>query len=257
MPVRYEVAGKIAYFTFDRPEKHNAVDPEMMEEFEQGILDFTADSSVAVAIITGAGDEAFCVGVDLAKTAPLVTANKIPSPPTRRVLTLKGAEVWKPLIAAVNGYCLGGGTELLLGTDIRVASENASFGLPEVRWAMTPRGGGAVRLPRQIPYAVAMEMLLTGETISAQRAYEVGLVNRVVKFDDLMSVAEGYASKICENGPLAIRAIKETSQRTCGVPLMYAYEIDFRLAEPVFASEDAREGPRAFSEKRKPTYKGA
>lgn len=256
MPVDYETDGKIAYITLNRPEAHNAIDPEMLKQFERLILEFEDDTSVSLAIITGAGDKAFCAGVDLEKTAPLVAAKKIPSPPTRRVLTLKGAEVWKPIIAAVNGYCLAGGMELALGTDIRVAADHASFGLPEARWSLTPRGGGTVRLLRQIPHAVAMEMLLTGERISARRAFEIGLVNCVVKAEALMPAAEEYAAKILRNGPLAIRAIKESSHRTSGVPLTYAYELDFRLSESVFASDDAREGPRAFSEKREPRFRG-
>lgn len=257
MPVHYDVDGRIAFLTIDRVEAKNAMDPEMAEQFETTILQFAADPACMVAIITGAGDEAFCAGADLRSMLPLVASGAILSTPTRRVLTLKGVEVWKPIIAAVNGYCLGGGTELLLGTDIRVAASHASFGLPEVRWAVTPRGGGAVRLPRQIPYAVAMEMLLTGERIGAQRAYEVGLINKVVEQEALLPTAEAYAHRICQNGPLALRAIKESCQRTDGVPLTYAYEIDSRLAEAAFASEDAVEGPRAFVEKRAPVYRGA
>lgn len=254
MPLRYETVGRIAYFTLDRPEAHNAVDPEMMDEMERRILEFENDPDVWVAIITGVGDKAFCAGADLGKMLPGVTSNAIPVAPTRRIYTFKGAEVWKPVIAAVNGYCLAAGTEILMGTDIRIASENATFGLPEVRWSLMARGGATVRLPRQIPWAPAMEMLLTGDRISAQRAYEIGLINRVVPSEDLMSTAKALADRICENGPLAVRAVKESVQRTSGVPLTYAYEIDFKIAAPVFASQDAQEGPKAFSEKRPPNF---
>ncbi len=256
MPLRYDTDGSIAYLTFDRPEAHNAVDPEMMREFEERIFEFDSDASLAVAIITGAGDKAFCAGADLRETTPRVVSQEIESTPTRRVLTLKGVEIWKPIIAAVNGYCLGGGTELLLGTDIRVAADHATFGLPEVRWGLTARGGGTVRLLRQVPHAVAMEMLLTGERIGAARAYEIGLVNKVVPLAELMPAAEAYAHRIRENGPLSLRAIKESSHRIDGMPLVTAYEIDFELTKGVFSSEDAQEGPRAFMEKRMPRFRG-
>lgn len=256
MALRYETDEKIAYFTIDRPEKHNAIDPETMDELEDKIIQFNEDSSLWVGIITGAGDKAFCAGADLGKMVPKVTGNAIPVAPTRRIYTLKGAEVWKPMIAAVNGYCLAAGTEILVGTDIRIAAEHATFGLPEVRWSLIARGGASVRLPRQIPWAIAMEMLMTGEKITAQRAYEIGLVNRVVPMDRLMSTAEEMAYRICRNGPLAVRGVKESVNRTSGLPLATAYEIDFRIAAPVFASEDAKEGPKAFAEKRAAKYEG-
>jgi enoyl-CoA hydratase len=252
--LRYETEGKIAYFTIDRPEKHNAIDQETMDELETRILEFDQDPSVWVAIITGAGEKAFCAGADLRKMVPKVTANAIPVLPTRRVYTFKGADVWKPVIAAVNGICLAAGTEILVGTDLRVAAEHATFGLPEVRWSLIARGGASVRLPRQIPWAIAMEMLMTGERISAQRAYEIGLVNRVVALEQLMPTAEELARKILANGPLAVRGVKESANRTSGLPLSYAYEVDFMVAAPVFASEDAKEGPRAYGEKRPPDY---
>jgi enoyl-CoA hydratase len=256
MPVRYEKEGRLAYFTIDRPEAHNAIDVDMMDAFEQHILEFNSDPDVWVAIITGAGEKSFCAGADLRKMVPNVTANAVPVIPTRRLYTFKGADVWKPVIAAVNGLCLAAGTEIVVGTDIRVAADHATFGVPEVRWSLMARGGATVRLPRQIPWAVAMEMLLTGDRLSAQRAYEVGFINRVVPLADLIPTAEGLAHKICENGPLAVRAVKESVNRTSGLPLSYAYEIDFRIAEPVFASDDAKEGPKAFAEKRPPNYHG-
>lgn len=256
MSLRYEVIDRVAFFTIDRPDVHNALDLETQDELEQRIGEFNKDPDAWVAIITGAGEKAFCAGADLKSFVPKITGADAMtlSNPTSRVYTFKGAEVWKPVIAAVNGLCLGGGTEIVVGTDIRVAADHATFGLPEVRWSLMARGGATVRLPRQVPWAPAMEMLLTGERITAQRAYEIGLVNKVVPGPEVMAAAMAYARKICENGPLAVRAIKESVQRTSGVPLTFAYELDFRLAEPVFTSEDATEGPRAFAEKRAPRY---
>ena len=256
MTVRYETDGKIAYFTIDRPEKRNSFDMAMLEQFENHVRAFAADPSVWVAIITGAGDRAFCAGIDLATGLPTVTGPTPPDPPLRRLITLKGAELWKPVIAAVNGYCLGGGLELLTGTDIRIASPNATFALPEVRWGVTPRGGGNVRLPRQVPWAIAMEMLPTGDRIDAERAYQVGLINRVVPLEQLIPAAEDVAHRICRNGPIAVRAAKESAVRTSGVPLAQAWEIDFQTVAPAFNSRDATEGPRAFREGREPNYEG-
>jgi enoyl-CoA hydratase len=254
MGLRYETVNRIAYFTLDRPDAHNAIDSEMLVEFEKRILEFNEDDQVWVAIITGAGSEAFCAGADLKKYVPKLTGGEVSSQPTRRIYTFKGAEVWKPVIAAVNGLCVAGGTEILLGTDIRVAAEHATFGLPEVRWSLTARGGATVRIPRQIPWAPAMEMLLTGARISAQRAYDIGLINKVVPADAVINEAEAYAEQICANGPLAVRAIKESVTRTSGLPLSFAYELDYRISEPVFSSADAKEGPRAFAERRTPDY---
>ena len=163
-------------------------------------------------------------------------------------------KVYKPVITAVNGICVAGGLEFMLGTDIRIAAEHATFGLTEVRWAVIPAGGSHVRLPRQIPWAVAMEMLMTGKTIDAKRAYDIGLINKVVPAADLMSEALAMAAKICENGPLAVRTAKEIAVRAQN--LEPAFVLEKSMSARVFASEDAREGPRAFAEKRKPVYKG-
>jgi enoyl-CoA hydratase len=164
------------------------------------------------------------------------------------------SDVFKPIIAAVNGHCIAGGMEMLAGTDLRVASEDATFGLGEVRWGLVPAGGSHIRVPRQIPWAVAMELLLTGDPIDARRAHEVGLVNRVVPADQVLDAAMEMAERICKNGPLAVNTSKEIAVRALG--LESGFVLEKALAARVFSSEDAKEGPRAFAEKRKPEFEG-
>ncbi len=169
---------------------------------------------------------------------------------------LRGYDVYKPVIAAVNGFCIAGGMELMLATDMRVAAEHSSFGLQEVKWALIPAGGSLPRLPRQMPFCEAMEILLTGNRIDAEKAWRLGLINYVVPAAQVMAKAEELATTIVANGPLAVRKIKEAVLRCSGRPLDEGFKIENEIAREVFSSEDAREGPRAFMEKRKPTYTG-
>ena len=162
--------------------------------------------------------------------------------------------IYKPIIAAVNGICMAGGMEFMLGTDIRLATESATFGLSEVRWAVIPVGGSHIRLPQQVPWAVAMEMLLTGASIDARRACEVGLINRVVPAERLLDEAFALAEKICANGPLAVRTAKEIAVRALNNEPNFVLEK--AIGARVFSSADAEEGPKAFAEKRKPAYTG-
>ena len=171
-------------------------------------------------------------------------------------MLLRTYDLFKPVVAAVNGFCLAGGMEMLQATDIRIASTNASIGLSEVKRAIIPAGGSLVRLARQIPYCKAMEILLVGDAISAEEAHRCGLVNYVVEPDELMPTAEKFARQIAENGPLALKAIKEGVVRTTGIPLEDAVKLELELGRQVMKSEDAKEGPRAFMEKRKPRYLG-
>lgn len=248
----FEKQGRIALFTINRPEAMNSFTREMLLGMEAGFSEFARDDDLWVAILTGAGERAFCAGMDLNEALPQIVAGDEMGyeDHTKRPFS----DVYKPIIGAVNGLCMAGGLEFLLGTDLRVAADHASFALSEVRWAVVPTGGSHVRLPRQIPWAVAMELLLTGESLSAQRAYEIGLLNKVVPAGDLMSSAMEIAEKICRNGPLAVRTAKEIAVR--GLQLETPFVMEKAIGAKVFASQDAREGPRAFSEKRRPRYEG-
>jgi len=262
----YEKRGHIAYITLNRPEVHNAFNPEAIVRLAEVWHEVDEDDDVRVAIVTGAGKAAFSAGADLAKLIPLLTGARKPEDEwDRRLLanrhllddaTLHGFNLDKPVIAAINGFCIAGGMELTEATDLRVASETASFGLQEVRWAIIPSAGSLVRLPRQIPCCKALEILLTGRRINAHEAYRIGFVNYVVAQDQVMAKAEELGFAIAENGPFAVRKIKEAVRRCAGVPMEEAFKIENACAREVMSSEDAREGPRAFTEKRKPNYRG-
>jgi enoyl-CoA hydratase len=262
----FEVRNQIAYLTLNRPAVHNSLNPELVLQLADAWQRVNEDEGIRVAIVTGAGDKAFSAGADLARMIPLITrARKAEDEWDERLLAdprrgdhalLRGYDVDKPVIAAVNGFCIAGGFELMQATDIRVAAEHARFGLQEVKWAIIPAGGSIVRLPRQMPYCKAMEIMLTGNLIDAPEAYRLGLVNYVVPAAQVMAKAEEIASAIAANGPIAVRAIKEGVRRAVGHPFEEGFKIENEVARPVMKSEDAREGPRAFIEKRKPVYKG-
>jgi enoyl-CoA hydratase len=265
MTILYEKKDHIAYVRLNRPEAKNALDPESVIALAGAWVDFRDDNDMRVAIVTGTGDS-FCAGADLGKLIPLITGARqaetdadraIQADPTlSQKALLREFELWKPVIAAVNGYAIAGGCELMQATDIRVASETARFGLQEVKWAIFPMGGSSARLPRQIPFCRAMEMMLTGDLIDAATAHEIGFVNYVVPRDQVMSKAEEIAKKIAANGPLAVKAIKRAAIENLGLPVKEALAHELELAMPVFMSKDAREGPRAFKEKRPPKYEG-
>ena len=264
--VIYEKKGHIARVTLNRPEVHNAMDAEVIVRLAEAWQDFAADDSLWVAIITGAGDKAFCSGADLRRLIPLMSGARQPEDEwDRRFLEdrklmnaalLRGFELYKPIIAAINGFCLAGGTELIQATDIRIAAEHATFGLTEVKRAIIPGGGSMVRLPRQVPFCRAMEVLLVGDSMSAEEAHRIGLVNRVVPPGELMAAAEDFARRIAENGPLAVRKIKETVLKALGRPMEEGYALEDEAVRFIIRTEDAREGPRAFAEKRLPNYTG-
>ena len=263
----YEKVDGVAHVTFNRPAVRNAMDPEVVVRLADAWEDFAADSDMRVAVITGAGDKAFCSGADLGKLIPLFSGVRKPENEwDERLLAdrtlmsralLKGAEpIYKPVVAAINGFCLAGGTELIQGTDIRIADDHARFGLTEVSRGIIPAGGSLARLARQIPYAKAMEILLTGQHMTAQEAWRIGLVNEVVPAENVVARAREYGAMIAANAPLAVSACKEAVIRSSGVPLEEAYRIESEVSAKVMRSEDAREGPRAFMEKRPPVFKG-
>ena len=248
----YEKRGRIAIMTINRPDALNAFTAEMLRAMDAAFADFNDDDDLWVAILTGAGDKSFSSGMDLKEAIPLLQSGDEMGyeDHTKRPFS----DVFKPIIAAVNGFCIAGGMEFLQGTDLRIAAEHATFGLGEVRWGIIPTGGSHVRLPRQIPWAMAMELLLTGQPIDAQRAYQIGLVNKVVPATELMPTALKLAETICRNGPLAVRTAKEIAVRSLG--LEGSFVLEKALGARVMNSEDAKEGPRAFAEKRKPQFKG-
>jgi len=262
----YEVRDHIAYLTINRPEVHNALSPEVIVLMSESWQRVAADDDVRAAIVTGAGNKAFSAGADLGRMIPLMTGARQPedewdfklkaNPQYGNIALLRRYSLSKPVIAAVNGFCIAGGFELLEGTDLRIASETASFGLQEVKWAIIPAAGSLARLQRQIPYCKAMEILLTGNRISADEAWRLGLVNYVVPPDQVMAKAEELARTIAANGPLAVRAIKEAVEKCSGRPFEEAFDVEDEAQRFIRQTEDAREGPRAFMEKRKPIYKG-
>jgi enoyl-CoA hydratase/carnithine racemase len=210
--IEYHKEDRIAIITIKRPEALGAITLKGFEKLHDIFVDLRDDDDVFVGIITGTGDKAFCSGVDVNDMLPFVkrTANTPWKQPTT---PMRGMDLWKPLIAALNGLTMGGGLEIALGCDIRIASENAKFGLPEVRVGMIPGLGGTQRLPRLIPWTIAAEMIFTGKPIDAQEAYRIGLVSKVVPLDKLMPTARKLAETICEGGPLAVRKAKESMVR--------------------------------------------
>jgi enoyl-CoA hydratase len=248
----YEKHDRIAIITINRPEAMNAFTAEMLRAMDAAFADFNQDPNLWVAIFTAAGEKSFSAGMDLKEAIPMLQAGDEMGyeDHTKRPFS----DIFKPIIAAVNGFCIAGGMEFMQGTDIRIAAEHATFGLGEVRWGIIPTGGSHIRLPRQIPWAVAMELLLIGRPITAKRAYDIGLVNEVVPLEQLMPTALKWAETICRNGPLAVRTAKEIAVRALG--LESGFVLEKALGARVFSSEDAKEGPRAFAEKRPPKFTG-
>ena len=257
MGLIYEKKGRIAYLTLNRPEAMNAIDPETQVELENAWKDFTSDPDVWVAILTGAGDRAFCTGSDLKKTMPPKESfAQITLGPTKSRALLPPLDNWKPIICAVNGYAVGGGLELALACDIIIGSENSQYGLSEVRVGSMPGIGGTQRLPRRIPLGAALKMLLTGQRIDAQEAYRLGLIQEVVPLDKLMETAEKYAQMICENAPLSVRAVKMAVYQGLEMPLEKALDFENLCWGMLRDTKDRIEGRKAFAEKRKPEFKG-
>lgn len=267
MAIRYERrGGHLVVVTIDRPERKNALDMYHFRDLAQAWRDFRHDADLWVAVVTGV-DGCFMAGADLVDYIPQITelSQRIASGEVTQIdgcrlsdgseAVLRDVELFKPVIAAIDGPCVAGGMEMLGGIDIRVASDRATFGVLEPKRGLFAGGGTTARLPRQIPFAAAMELLLVAERVPASRALELGLLNEVVAPEELMPAALRWAERILANGPVAIRATKESVTRGMKVSLGEAYEIERALAAEVFQSEDAREGPRAFAEKRNPRWR--
>ena len=258
-----EAEGHVLVVTLNRPEKKNAVNSEVMCRLYDAWLQLDGDDALRVAILTGRGDT-FCAGMDLGEIGKM-RSGVSDNPWMERVKKepqviygawLKTYRPTKPVILAAEGFARAGGTEILQGTDIRVAGESAKFGVTEVQRALFPMAGSAVRLRRQIPYAIAAEMLLCGEDLPARRAYELGLVNHVVPDGHALAKAREIAQRIAQNGPLAVKGILATLRETEAMPEEQAFAIEQKYGMQVMSSRDAAEGPRAFLEKRKPVFEG-
>jgi len=257
--LRYEKQGRIGYVTLNRPTILNAQSPEMFDELAQVFGEIKDDPAIGVVVLTGAGDRAFCAGADinflktLAQTTPIAAKAFIEK--NRRAF---GAidHLGKPVIAAVNGYALGGGCELAMACHIRIASENARFGQPEINLGLFPGAGGSQRLPRLVGKGGAIELMLTGEAISAQDAYRLGLVNKVVPAAELMPTAEKLAQQILAKSPLVVSVILEAVQHGMEMTLAEGLQLEANLFGVICGSEDMKEGTAAFLEKRQPTFKG-
>ncbi len=253
--------------TMNRPERKNALSPEMLVRLYDAWWELDQNDELRVAVLTG-GSKAFCAGADLSGDVAPPKDGKNPQASDvwgRRFAEddelqwkalLRNWQPRKPIIAAVEGAAVAGGTEILQGTDIRVAGKSAKFGVAEAKWSLYPLGGSVIRLRRQIPYTLAAEMLLTGRHITADEALRFGLVGHVVEDGSALDKALELSAIVAGNGPLAVQAILKTLRETESVPEREARAIDMKNGVPIFHTEDAREGPRAFMEKRKPVWKG-
>ncbi|MEU4315089.1 crotonase/enoyl-CoA hydratase family protein [Nocardia sp. NPDC024068] len=253
-----EKRGHVLIVTMNRPEARNALSTEMMAIMRDAWDQVDSDPEIRVAILTGAGG-AFCAGADLKGMTQQHPGDSFSGGGwdlSKIEALLKGRRLTKPLIAAVEGAAIAGGTEILQGTDIRVAGESAKFGVSEARWGLFPLGGSAVRLVRQVPYTVAADILLTGRHLSAAEAKDIGLIGHVVPDGQALDKALELADLIAANGPLAVQAILQTIRDSECIPEEEAFQIDAKLGMAVFQSADAKEGPKAFKEKRKPNFSG-
>lgn len=265
-PLRYEKKEHIATITLNRPEAHNALTPEMLCRFADALADIRNDDAIRVVILAGAGEKAFCAGGDLGKTLPLLTGDRQPQdewderllndPDVLPVSSLCDLNFHKPIVAAVKGICVAAGAELLLGTDIRVASQDARFAWPEVQRGLIPFAGSLARLPAQLSYPQAMELMLTGDMIDAQKALQLGLLNYVVPGPEVLPLAQKLAQRIAMNAPVAVSEIKKTAVESLGQTQKTAFALEKQSYRRVMSTEDAREGPRAFMERRAPVYRG-
>lgn len=257
MAIDFEVSNEgVALITINRPERLNAMDAEHYQALSRAWCTVRDDPAIRVAIITGAGERSFTTGADIKSflTAPPDLSEMWLT--QRDQLLNRGLEVWKPVVAAINGYCLGGGMTLMFATDIRVAATHATFNLAEVKRGIVPGNGGTQRVLQQLPYAIGMEMLLTGDPIDADTAARWGLINKVVPKEQLLETAYTYARRIAANAPLAVQAAKELAIRSRDTDLVTGLRIEAVINRMLGMTEDAKEGPAAFAAKRTPDFKG-
>jgi enoyl-CoA hydratase len=265
--IRYEPRDDhLVVITIDRPQRKNALDLYHFRDLAQAWRDFRDDDDLWVAIVTGV-DGCFMAGADLEDYVPQITelSRQISSGEVTEIdgcrlsdgpeAVLRNVDLYKPVVAAIDGPCVAGGMEMLGGVDIRIASDRATFGVLEPKRGLFAGGGTTARLPRQVPYAAAMELLLVAEEIPAERALTLGLLNEVVPVEELLPSAHRWAQRILANGPLAVRATKESVVRGMKGTLRDAYKIEHELSALVFQSDDAKEGPKSFAEKRPPEWK--
>ncbi|MCB2227593.1 MAG: enoyl-CoA hydratase/isomerase family protein [Desulfarculaceae bacterium] len=253
MELLYEKKEHIALFTLNRPEAFNAMSPDLFRQMHDACEDFAQDPQLWVGVFTGAGEKAFCAGADVKTWLPFVKECR-ERPWLMPTTPLRGMELDKPLIAAINGVALGGGLELALACDLRIASEKARFAFPEARLGILPRLGGTVRLPRLVGSAKAAELMFTGRRIAAAEALDMGLVNRVVPQEDVLTSALELAGEICQCAPLAVQAIKKSLRRGVGMSIEEALWCENALGMPLYDTEDYEEGRKAFAEKRPPAF---
>ncbi len=261
----FEQADHVAIVRLNRSEKRNSLNPEMVVRMASVWEQVQSDESIRVVVITGEG-EAFCAGGDLGKLIPIINGAKQPEDEwettlasNRKLLTralLRDIDVVKPVIAAINGDAVAGGMELVLGTDIRIAARGARLGLQEVKFGVFPGGGGSVRLPAQLPHAIALEMLVSGELRLAEDLESYGLINHVVDREDVFQTAMDIAQKVAANAPLSVQAVRKSARDSVGLETADALRRENEISRPIWKSKDAREGPRAFVEKRPPRFIG-
>jgi E-phenylitaconyl-CoA hydratase len=256
MSIKFEVTDGIATITLDRPERLNALNNAMIDALAQAWREVRDRKDIRVAILTGAGERAFCAGADLREYIP-------EPPPIADTWTIqaglrpdRGIDVWKPVIGAVNGHCLGGGMTLLLATDIRISVPHATFGTPEVKWGVLASCGGTQRLMQELPGAIAMELLLTGKPFDAETAERRGLINRIVEPSQLLAQAHALAEQIAANAPLAVQATKELAIRSRGMSLDVGIRMEDAMVRLLQSTADVKEGTAAFAARRRPSFTG-